>query len=139
MKNITFTLPKFFYLVALIISTQVLQSSSCSKNDDQSVIAGDYSGGWRVSYYFDNSDETYKFTGYSFTFNNGGQLTATNGSNTVTGTWSTGSNKLIINFGTTADFTKLNDDWLIEEKTNSSIKLKDDNPARLDKLQFTKL
>ncbi len=139
MKNIKWSFPKFFYLVALILSTQVLQSSSCSKNDDQSVIAGDYSGGWRVSYYFDNSDETYKFTGYTFTFNNGGQLTATNGSNTVTGTWSTGSSKLIINFGAAANFSDLNDDWLIEEKTSSSIKLKDDNPAQLDRLQFIKL
>ncbi|MEO7263351.1 MAG: hypothetical protein ABIW38_00495 [Ferruginibacter sp.] len=139
MKKINFSLPRFFYLFAIVIASHVLQSSSCSKNEDQSVLTGDYSGGWRVSMYFDNSDETYKFTGYTFTFNNAGQLTATNGSNTVTGTWSTGSSKLNINFGTTPVFTKLNDDWQIEEKTASSIKLKDDNPSRMDKLQFTKL
>ncbi len=139
MKKVNVSLPGFFYLIAIVIASQVLQSSSCSKSEDQSVISGDYSGGWKVSMYFDNSDETYKFSGYTFTFNNGGQLTATNGSNTITGTWSTGSSKLIINFGATANFSDLNDDWLIEEKTSSSIKLKDDNPAQLDKLQFIKL
>lgn len=139
MKKITTTLPKIFYLLALFIAAQLLQSSSCSKSDDQSVIAGDYSGSWKISLYFDNTDETAHFAGYTFTFNNGGQLIATNGSNTATGTWSTSSSKLIINFGTTPNFSDLNDDWLIEVKTSTSINLKDDNPAQNDKLQFTKL
>ena len=139
MKNIQLKFPTFFYLLALVFAMQVLQSSSCSKNDDLTVISGDYTGTWKVSYYFENTDETSNFSGYSFTFNAGGALTATNGSNTVTGTWSTSSSKLIINFGTTNVFSDLNDDWLIEEKTASSIKLKDDNTAQLDKLQFTKL
>ena len=36
----------------------------------------------------------------------------------------------IISFGTTPVFDDLNDDWLIVEKTNTSIKLKEDNPAQ---------
>ena len=45
----------------------------------------------------------------------------------------------IISFGTTPVFEDLNDDWLIVEKNSTSIKLKDDNPAQDDKLEFTKL
>ena len=36
----------------------------------------------------------------------------------------------IISFGTTPVFDDLNDDWLIVEKPNTSIKLKEDNPAQ---------
>lgn len=131
---------KLLYALALVVAFCTLQSSSCSKNDDIiAVPQTPVDGNWRINLYFDNSDETHKFAGYSFIFNSTGQLTATNGSNTVTGTWSQGSNKLNISFGTTPVFSDLNDDWLIEEKTTTSIKLKDDNPARLEKLQFIKL
>ncbi len=66
-------------------------------------------------------------------------VTASNGTNNVTGTWSLVSSKLILNFGTITDFEDLNDDWLIVEKTGTAIKVKDDNPARNEKLEFIKL
>lgn len=127
------------YLLVIVISVVVLAFSSCSKSDNSNPATTNLTGAWRVSLYFDNSDETTLFTGYGFSFNNNGQVTATNGSDTKTGTWSTTSTKFIIDFGIQAPFDKLNDDWLIEEKTSASIKLKDDNPARMDKLQFIKL
>lgn len=136
---------KLYYALTLVVVFNTLQSSSCSKNDD--IIAAPQTttsttsveGNWRINLYFDNSDETYKFSGYHFVFSSNGQVTADNGSNTVTGSWSQGSNKFNISFGTTPVFSDLNDNWLIEEKTATGIKLKDDNPARLEKLQFVKL
>jgi hypothetical protein len=115
-----------------------LQSSSCSKKDDVVVSPAPISGTWRVSLYWDKKDETSNFSGYSFSFNSGGQLVATKGSSTITGTWSESATKLIIDFGTTAVFNDINDDWQIVEKTATSIKLKDDNPLQDDQLHFVK-
>jgi len=131
---------KFLYSLLLLSAFCNTQLTSCSKKDDTTqVTQAATDGNWRVSLYFDNSDETNKFSGYNFTFNSGGQVTATNGSNTVTGSWSQGSSKFTISFGSTAVFSDLNDDWLMEEKTTSSIKLKDDNATHIHQLQFVKL
>lgn len=123
--------------LALVTLFTTLQSSSCSKDDViSSTPVGTINGTWKVSLYWDAKDETNKFTGYRFSFNSGGQVVATNGVTTVAGTWTESSNKLIIDFGTDPLFSKLSDDWLKEEKTSSSIKLKDDNPTKDEKLQF---
>jgi hypothetical protein len=129
-------------VLALVMVTifTTLQSSSCSKKDDVVVINNSepIAGTWRVSFYWDKKDETADFTGYSFSFNSGAQVIATKGSTTVKGTWSESSSKFIINFGTDAVLSELNDDWQIVEKTTSSIKLKDDNPLQDDQLTFIK-
>jgi hypothetical protein len=92
------------------------------------------SGTWRITYFYDtDKEETTNFTGYNFTF--GSTLTATNGVNTHTGTWSiTDSNSnddsmddLHFNIAFTAppDFEDLSDDWDIIEVTETKIKLTD--------------
>ena len=44
---------------------------------------------WIMTYFYDrDSDETSDYNGYTFTFENSGTLTATNGTNTYTGLWS---------------------------------------------------
>lgn len=130
---------KFISGLILIAVCCSMQLTSCSKKDDTvQVTQTATDGNWRVSLYYDNSDETNKFSGYSFTFNSNGQVIASNGSNTVTGTWSQGS-RFTISFGTDPVFSKLNDDWLIEEKNTASIKLKDDNTTKVQQLQFIKL
>jgi hypothetical protein len=120
------------------LSVIALTFASCSKDDNPTNITP-VEGNWRISYFFDSGDETGNFSGYNFQFNSSGVVTASNGANTVNGTWSQTSTKLIINFGTTPVFDDLNDDWLIEEKTSTSIKLKEDNPTQDDRLQFTKI
>ncbi len=92
-----------------------------------------------MSFYFDTGDETSKFSGYTFNFNAGGVLQASKAGSLFSGTWSEGSNKLNINFGTTPVLEDLNDDWLIIEKTGLIIRLKDDNPAQDDQLHFSRL
>ena len=127
-----------FLALALVTSFTTLQSS-CSKSDDVVInTTGTPGGTWRVSLYWDSKDETYKFTGYNFTYSNNGQVTATNGSSMVTGTWSETSNRLTLNFGTDPLFSKISDNYLKEEKTIASIKLKDDNPLKDEKVQFVK-
>lgn len=94
------------------------------------------SGTWSITYYFDSdTDETTDYAGYNFTFADTGVLTATNGANTYTGTWSvTDSNSnddsfddlhFNIAFATPALFEELSDDWEIIEVTDTKIQLID--------------
>jgi hypothetical protein len=128
-----------FLALSLVTLFTTLQSSTCSNNDAiASNTSGTPGGTWRVSLYWDSKDETYKFNGYNFTFATGGQVTATNGSSTVTGTWSESSSRLTLDFGADPLFSKISDDYLKEEKTAGSIKLKDDNPLKDEKVQFVR-
>ncbi|MEQ1554890.1 MAG: hypothetical protein ABL929_11955 [Ferruginibacter sp.] len=133
-RSLSFTL----VIVMLTIFTS-LQSSTCSKSDDIATInAAPIAGSWRVSYYWDKKDETNNFAGYNFSFNANGQISATNGTNTITGAWSQTSSRFVVNFGNTLIFSDINGDWQIVEKTANSIKLKDDNPLQDDQITFTK-
>ena len=72
------------------------------------------------------NDETPHFSGYEFIFSPGGSATASNGSNTVSGTWMTGTDdsqsKLILDFGSTSPFDELNEDWHVLEETSTMIR-----------------
>ena len=122
--------------LALLYTTTFL--SSCSKDDDVAAIGPAISGAWKVSIYWDKKDETSKFTGYSFVFNSGGQVVASKGAVNVNGTWSESSTKLNINFGADPVLSNINKDWLKVEKTATSIKLKDDNSASDERVEFIK-
>ncbi|TBN01411.1 hypothetical protein EYD45_13485, partial [Hyunsoonleella flava] len=80
-------------------------------------------------------NETSDFTGYNFSFNSDGSLVATNGTDTLTGTWSvtddSSSSDDDIDFNIffpvpdTNDFEDLNDDWDIISYTSTKIELID--------------
>ena len=109
---------------------------SCS-NDDDLMNAVNISsanaiqqGAWKVTLYNDSGkDETYHFTGYTFSFNTDGTAVATKNSVVVKGTWSTGNDdsqsKLYLNFGASNPFDELNDDWHVIEQTATKIRLED--------------
>lgn len=130
-------------LLSLIFMLNV--ASMCSDDDDSNtsadptpVINTVTSGTWRITFYEDSGvDETYHFTGYNFTFGASNVLTASNGTNTYTGTWSvtnsdsnddSPSNDLDFNilFATPAVFAdELSDDWDILSRTDTKIELVD--------------
>jgi hypothetical protein len=118
--------------------------SSCSDEDDVAVnnsvdptpvINIVNNGTWRVTFYEDSSvDETSNFTGYNFSFGAGNVLSATNGTNTYSGTWSvtsdnsmddSPSNDLDFNiaFSAPANFADLTDDWNVISYTATRIQL----------------
>ena len=59
-------------------------------------------GTWRVTYFFDDNDQTSYFSGYIFTFSANGTVTAVKAGVTLNGTWSTfidsGVQKLLLSF-----------------------------------------
>ena len=136
--------------------------SSCNSDDDSKAVSGSQnateiintvrSGSWKITYYYDtNQEETADFNGYSFTFGTGNILTATNGTNTYTGTWSVtndssdddNSNSDLdfnIAFSSPEKFQELTDDWDIIEHSATVIKLRDVSGGNggTDILTFTK-
>lgn len=130
-------------LLSLIFILNV--ASMCSDDDDTNnsanptpVINTVTSGTWRITFYEDSGvNETYHFTGYNFTFGSANVLTATNGTNTYTGSWSvtnddsnddSPSNDLDFNilFSSPANFAdELSDDWDILSRTDTKIELVD--------------
>ena len=132
-------------LLSLIFMLNV--ASTCSSDDSPNssadpapVINAVTSGTWTVTFFEDDGvDETYHFTGYNFTFGASNVLTATNGTNTYTGTWSVtnddsndddspSSSDLDFNifFASPANFNdELSDDWDILSRTDTKIELVD--------------
>ncbi len=128
-------------ILPLISALFVLLSiSSCSKdsttNPDNTTPP---TGQWRVHYYWDKKDETSNFSGYTFDFLTGGVLKATKGAVVVNGTWSETSTRFNIDFGADPVLSKINNNWLKTEKSDTFLKLKDDNPAQDDELHFAKI
>jgi hypothetical protein len=126
--------------------------SSCSSNDDDmnsnnnsveiAQIENEVeSGTWIIVSYIDSGqDETNDFNGYNFTFGSDGTLTANNGTNTMTGTWSlthSGNSNddsnsdddidfnIFFPVPETNDFEDLNDNWEIVTHNSNNISLID--------------
>lgn len=137
---------KGFYFGLLLMLSFSLMSSTCSSDDDDggqidnsqeiAQIENDVqSGTWRITSYVDSGqDETNDFNGYTFTFGSDGTLTAENGTNTMTGTWSVtddSSSSSDIDFNIffpvpdTNDFEDLNDDWDIVSSMSTKLELID--------------
>ena len=96
-------------------------------------------GQWRVTYFFDtDSEETDNFNGYVFEFDADNNLTATNGSNNFSGSWSVTDDDsgddsnhgdfddidFNIAFATPPNFEELSEDWEIISLTSTKIELR---------------
>jgi hypothetical protein len=132
-------------LSVLIIGCQNKTSTNVTPGNSNNSLSGTVtSGKWTISYFYDNDkEETSDYSGYSFEFNTDKTLTATRNGITTSGTWNEATDdglpRLVIMLNTTDNkLTELNDDWVIESKTDTQIKLKDDNPDRNEQLHFSK-
>jgi len=129
-------------LIPLLAALFMLNVASMCSNDDSPnsvdptpVINTAAQGNWRVTLFNDSgNDETNHFTGYNFTFGNSNVLTASNGTNTYTGSWSvtsdnsgddSPSNDLDFNIGFSSppNFEELSEDWNIISYTTTKIQL----------------
>ena len=151
---------KYMFVALVILSTTV----SCSLNNDNNPPPVNpqillqlkntvSSGNWRITKFVDSDTvETSHFTGFDFTFDSNGTLTAMNTSDTFQGTWSiTNSNtsddnsstdnfELNINFNLTNDFQDLNNDWTFLTASSNKIELIDESGGNggTDYLTFEK-
>lgn len=118
---------------SIIILLSAIIFISCNKEEDSiaDVNKTITSGSWKVSYYYDDKDETSDYSSYSFEFNSDGTVEINNSSSSSSGTWSTyssdGKNKMKIDLGNSDPLQELNDDWIVSENNDNSIKLEDES------------
>lgn len=144
-------MPALFCL--LMLNIKCSSSDDNSNTDPAPVINTATNGTWRITSFVDSgNDETNHFTGYNFTFASSNVLTATNGANTYTGSWSvvsddssdddnpSGDLDFNIAFAAPTDFTDLTEDWNIVSYTATSIALVhiSGGDGSTDTLVFTK-
>ena len=151
MKNL-----KLITILAMIFMLNV--ASMCSKDDDDSnsnssssstptqVTSNVSSGTWKVTLY--NEDgvvKTSNLSEYDFTFGASNALSATNGTVTQSGNWTTysdsGSTKMDLGFtATSGDFESISEDWRVLSSTSSKIELKhiSGGDGSIDLLTFEK-
>ncbi len=143
MKKIVIVL--FAITFALGSCTASSRSSNNNTTTPAQVIQTVQSGAWKISYFFDSGkNETNNYNNYLFTFQSNGTLTASNGSNTVNGTWSSGNDdsqtKLDISLGNTNPWDDISDDWHVIAQSSTQIQLQDVSGGNgdIDYLTFTK-
>ncbi|MBL0049806.1 MAG: hypothetical protein IPP32_17125 [Bacteroidetes bacterium] len=86
------------------------------------------SGKWAVTFFSeDGVDHTNYFSNYLFEFSNSGVVSATKNTNTVSGTWQTGTDdsqvKFILLFNSISPFEDIEEDWHVLEQSSSQLKL----------------
>jgi hypothetical protein len=85
-------------------------------------------GSWTIPYFFDDSEKTSSYSGYSFVFKSDESVVASKGAITETGQWESeiqnGVRKLKITFSSEL-LRKLNTNWELFEFNNSQIRLRD--------------
>ena len=133
---------KNFKVAISFVALTMLIITACNTDDNstvsiQTTVENNVQNNtWRITKFIDSgTDETYRFTGYSFTFNSSGVLNANNGTNNYDGTWSIADSNsnddsqddldFIINFNLTNDFEDLNDDWDFISQSPTKIELID--------------
>ncbi len=87
-------------------------------------------GKWIVANYNDSGvDETVNYAGFSFIFYQDNTVVATNGTDTINGTWEeiidSGDHKLVLDMGLTVPFDEFAEDWDVESYSETRIDLKD--------------
>lgn len=137
-------------LEALIEST----SDDCDEDDDNDFEDDDIdtgalsaalsNGTWRIDYFLDETDKTSLFSAYTFTFGAGDAANATNGGTNVPGSWNPygddGSVELVLDFGETAPFILIKEDWEVITYSNTVVELTDDvDKPDARKLTFRKI
>ena len=116
-----------FLLVASLFFTGCSKEAFDNFGASKEIITN---GKWSIDYYFNGQDNTDTFQGFQFTFNSNGNLTASNGAESYTGTWTSirGTDHgeiLTLNFeNTNAALQQLETDWNVGATSLNSIAMK---------------
>lgn len=97
------------------------------------------SGTWRVSYYYEDDDETDEYVESNFTFNVNNMVTVLKNGQISGGTWSNftaGSSSILRLTLTEDDLSELEKDWRIMEFTTSFIRLKEQGTSDDDDISY---
>lgn len=136
------TLDRAFIVAGIASLSMLVAVSSCDINDSkervvkptkQSLEATIESEQWKVTYFSGEQEATHHFNGFTFQFLEDGSIMATQKDVRVSGVWSTfnsnnGQLKLNMEFDLRQPLDRLNEDWVVVERTDSRIILNDVAP-----------
>ncbi|HMX03661.1 MAG TPA: hypothetical protein PK511_09140 [Chitinophagales bacterium] len=119
------------------VATAMILLSACTKTDTFILSVSDAEniipGSYKVATFIDIAGEGTVYENYIFQFTSNGDLTATDGTDTYTGTWSIENEndpvydkKVTISIGGNTEMDVLNHGWLVEEVTDATLYLTDD-------------
>ena len=123
--------PSLLVLLAIFSTASMCEDDDDGKkndSDNKKVEQTLGQGTWEVAYFFDKTDETNDFEGYSFVFNDDNIAIAKKNSLSVQGSWDTedssdGDTKLYLDFGTNGALEELKEDWVVIESTTLKVTL----------------
>lgn len=133
------------FLLSLSLFSCDLDGNGNSSSSDISVaqLTDDLSlsSGLRlVQFIEDNEDYTSEFSGFVFRFEPNGTVTATRGSQSISGTYRVfrddGETELAMIFPSSSILNEFTDDWYFRGKSNNRITFEDDDDNDLDRLVF---
>ena len=127
---------KLTWIIVIIAALVSCNDDDDSTNSISAVENTVKNGTWKITRFEDSgNDETASFSGYNFIFDASGTLTASNGNNLFTGSWSVSDDKsnddnsddmhFNINFNVNNSFEELSDDWHFVSYDHSKIELID--------------
>jgi hypothetical protein len=133
MKN-SLLLSLAILMLAFAACTNTDDDNSSNSGQPQQVEDDLVAGDWKITYFNDSGDdETSDFSGYSFSFEDNGTITATKNNNTYTGTWSIADSNsnddspddldFNIFFNQTNELEELNEDWHFISQSDTKIEL----------------
>ncbi|MEE4177569.1 MAG: hypothetical protein V2I46_08665 [Bacteroides sp.] len=142
--KIVFTASLLFVLSLALLSCS--KDDSATDNTPAQVEDNFSSGSWKVTFFEeDGVNQTGYFDGYNFSFSTNNTVVATNGSNTVNGTWSTfedsGSTKFDLNFtASSGPFEEISEDWRVISNSSTKIELRHESggDGSIDLLTFSR-
>ena len=132
-------------LIYPLIILMIVTFDSCKKDDNTSSTPGVVqivtNGTWRITNFVESTEnKTADFAGYTFSFNSNGQLIALLSGVNTTGSWGwdDSNTKFHISIGSIKPLSDLTGDWLILEKSETLISLKNDNSAKNEQVAFAR-
>jgi hypothetical protein len=130
-------------LMSSLLCIAILLLNGCTKDETNQ----SSTNGWKVTNYMDDGKNlTSSFEGYTFDFQSTGVVTATKGSEIVTGVWKefvdSGRTKFVLQFAKSGVFEEISEDWSLVSKTDNLMKLNHNSGNVVnnagDTLQFEK-
>lgn len=144
-----------FSLVTFSACEKDTTASEIASADIDAIKTAVVDGVWKITYYFDDKDETPDFNSFWFDFKADGVLMAESNQSAVSGSWSIVADSndssadnpsdsgvdFDIFFGSFALLEELNEDWDIVSFTDTTIELKDvsGGDGSIDYLTFEKI
>ncbi|WP_299523528.1 hypothetical protein [uncultured Lutibacter sp.] len=136
MKSLLFKFTTLFFISTFFLISCSDDDTPTNDDTQSQVEVNVKKDTWKITKYIDSGDdELNNYSGYNFTFGINNVLTASNGINTYTGTWSIGdrnssddsSDDLDFNlfFASPPNFEELSDDWHFISQTATKIELID--------------